>query len=93
MDRLDLERKNYVIFGFVCLYFFSHVFAPVDNGKGAEVGRRQHPCLREEQEGVHRADGEVEDRKRSGPADRKPGQRLLRGPAHMCFKYIYLYIS
>lgn len=47
------------------------VFAcvPIDNRKGAEARRSQHPRLREEQEGIHRADGEVEDRERSGAAD------------------------
>lgn len=55
------------------------VFFSVDNRARAEAGRSQHPGLGEEQEGVHRAHGEVADRAGGGAADGEPGQRLLRG--------------
>lgn len=48
-----------------------------DNRARAEAGRSQHPGVGEEQEGVHRAHGEVADRAGGGAADREPGQRLL----------------
>lgn len=38
-----------------------------------------HPCVRQEQEGVHWTHGEVEDWEGCGPADRKSCARVLRG--------------
>lgn len=52
-----------------------------DHRARAEAGRGWYPCVREEQEGVHWANGEVAYRERSGPADGKPGPRLLWGTA------------
>lgn len=50
---------------------------PADHRARAEAGRGWYPRVGEEQEGVHRADGEVAYRARSGPADGEPGPRLL----------------
>lgn len=52
---------------------------PIDHGAGAETGRSQHSRVREEQEGVHRAHGEVAHREGRGPADGEPGAGFLRG--------------
>lgn len=48
-----------------------------DYRERAEAGRGWYPCVGEEQEGVHRADGEVAYRERSGATDREPGPRIL----------------
>lgn len=54
----------------VCVVFLDH-------RARAKAWRCQHPCVGEEQEGVHRTHGEVEDRERSCSADRELGARLL----------------
>lgn len=53
--------------------------SPQGNGEGVKIWRCQHAGHREEQEGVHRADGEVAGGARRGAADRGTGAGLLRG--------------
>lgn len=52
-------------------------FDSADHRERAEARRGWYPRVREEQEGVHRANGQVAYRERSGPADGEPGPRLL----------------
>jgi len=55
--------------------------SPKGNGEGVKIWRCQHAGDREEQEGVHREDGEVAGGARRGAADRGTGAGLLRGEA------------
>lgn len=52
-----------------------------DYRERAEAGRGWYPCVREEQEGVHWADGQVAYREGSGPADGESRPRFLWGTA------------
>ena len=53
--------------------------SPPGNREGVKIWRRQHAGHREEQEGVHRENGEVARGARRGAADRGTGPGLLRG--------------
>lgn len=66
-------RENGLTAEFVCDW--------ADHRARAEAGRGWYPRVGEEQEGVHRENGQVAHRKRSGAADGEPGPRLLRGTA------------
>lgn len=67
------------------IYLFTLITVMPGNGAWAKVRWRQPPSNREEQEGLYRANGQVEGGERSGATDGGAGQRLLRGKQHTVY--------
>lgn len=67
------------------IYLFTLLTVMPGNGAWAKVRWRQPPSNWEEQEGLYRANGQVEGGERSGATDGGAGPRLLRGKQHKVF--------
>lgn len=67
------------------IYLFTLLTVMPGNGAWAKVRWRQPPSHWEEQEGLYRANGQVEGGERSGATDGGAGPRLLRGKQHKVF--------